>query len=30
MDRYRVIEKFAKENNWKQGLELGVWYAVKD
>ena len=28
MDRYRVIEKFAKENNWKQGLELGVWVGV--
>ena len=28
MDRYRVIAKFAKENNWKQGLELGVWVGV--
>ncbi len=25
MDRYRVIGKFAQQNNWKQGLELGVW-----
>ena len=25
VDRYRVIAKFAKEQNWKQGLELGVW-----
>ena len=28
MDRYRVIEKFAKEKNWTQGLELGVWVGV--
>ena len=28
MDRYRVIEKFAKDNKWKQGLELGVWVGV--
>jgi len=28
MDRYRVIAKFAKQNNWKQGLELGVWVGV--
>ena len=28
MDRYRVIEKFAKENKWTQGLELGVWVGV--
>ena len=28
MDRYRVIEKFAKQNNWTQGLELGVWVGV--
>tara|TARA_B100001057_G_C22542566_1_gene830219 strand:- start:81 stop:650 length:570 start_codon:yes stop_codon:yes gene_type:complete len=28
MDRYRVIEKFAKQNNWAQGLELGVWVGV--
>ena len=28
MDRYRVIEKFAKANNWKSGLELGVWVGV--
>jgi predicted O-methyltransferase YrrM len=28
MDRYRVIEKFAKENNWTKGLELGVWVGV--
>lgn len=25
MDRYKVIEKFAKQNKWKHGLELGVW-----
>ncbi len=25
VDRYRVIEKFAKQHNWKNGLELGVW-----
>ena len=28
MDRYRVIEAFAKQNNWTQGLELGVWVGV--
>ena len=28
MDRYRVIEKFAKQNNWTRGLELGVWVGV--
>ena len=28
MDRYRVIEKFAKQNNWTNGLELGVWVGV--
>ena len=28
MDRYRVIAKFAKQNDWKQGLELGVWVGV--
>ena len=28
VDRYRVIERFAKENNWTQGLELGVWVGV--
>ena len=28
MDRYRVIEKFAKNNAWTQGLELGVWVGV--
>ena len=28
MDRYRVIEKFAKDNKWTQGLELGVWVGV--
>ena len=28
MDRYRVIAKFAKQHNWKQGLELGVWVGV--
>ena len=28
MDRYRVIEKLAKGNDWKQGLELGVWVGV--
>ena len=28
MDRYRVIAKFAKEHNWTQGLELGVWVGV--
>tara|TARA_R110000782_G_scaffold31153_1_gene76978 strand:- start:524 stop:1093 length:570 start_codon:yes stop_codon:yes gene_type:complete len=28
MDRYRVIEQFAKEKNWTQGLELGVWVGV--
>ena len=28
MDRYRVIEKFAKQNHWAQGLELGVWVGV--
>ena len=28
MDRYRVIEKFAKQNNWTHGLELGVWVGV--
>ena len=28
MDRYRIIEKFAKQHNWKQGLELGVWVGV--
>lgn len=28
MDRYRVIEKFCKENNWQYGLELGVWVGV--
>ena len=25
MDRYRVISKFALQNKWEQGLELGVW-----
>ena len=24
-DRYRVISRFALQNNWEQGLELGVW-----
>ena len=28
MDRYRVIEKLAKGNDWRQGLELGVWVGV--
>ena len=28
MDRYRVIERFAKQHNWTQGLELGVWVGV--
>jgi len=28
MDRYRVIEKFAKEHNWQIGAELGVWVGV--
>ena len=28
MDRYRVIEKFARQNNWTHGLELGVWVGV--
>ena len=28
MDRYRVIAKFAKQNDWKHGLELGVWVGV--
>ena len=28
MDRYRVIEKFAKENSWSHGLELGVWVGI--
>lgn len=28
MDRYRVIEQFAKEKNWVHGLELGVWVGV--
>jgi len=28
VDRYRVIERFAKENNWTHGLELGVWVGV--
>ena len=28
MDRYRVIEKFAKENSWTHGLELGVWVGI--
>ena len=28
VDRYRVIEKFAKQHNWKQGLELGVWVGI--
>ena len=28
MDRYRVIERFAKQQNWTQGLELGVWVGV--
>jgi len=28
MDRNRVIEKFAKRNNWTNGLELGVWVGV--
>ena len=30
MDRYRVIAKFAKQNNWTQGLELGVWVGCDD
>ena len=24
-DRYRVISRFALQNKWEQGLELGVW-----
>ena len=28
MDRYRVIEKFANQNNWAHGLELVVWVGV--
>ena len=24
-DRYKVISRFAHQNNWEQGLELGVW-----
>ena len=28
MDRYRVIEKFATQNQWTHGLELGVWVGV--
>ena len=28
MDRYRVIERFATQNNWTHGLELGVWVGV--
>lgn len=28
MDRYKVIEKFAKQNNWTHGLELGVWVGI--
>ena len=28
MDRYRVIAKFANENNWTTGAELGVWVGV--
>ena len=28
MDRYRVIERFAKQNKWSKGLELGVWVGV--
>ena len=28
MDRYRVLERFAKQNGWKKGLELGVWVGV--
>ena len=28
MDRYKVIARFAKQNNWKQGIELGVWIGV--
>ena len=28
VDRYRVIERFAKQNNWTHGLELGVWVGI--
>ena len=28
MDRYRVIERLAKQHGWRQGLELGVWLGV--
>ena len=28
MDRYRVITNLAEQNNWKHGLELGVWVGV--
>ena len=28
MDRYKVIANFANNNNWTQGLELGVWVGV--
>ena len=28
MDRYRVIERLAKQHHWTRGCELGVWLGV--
>ena len=28
MDRYRVIERLAKQHQWTHGCELGVWLGV--